>query len=41
VQCTSVDVPDLCSNGFDKALLLNSNNDAKLRTDCSQEGRMR
>jgi hypothetical protein len=33
-----VDVLDLCSNRFEKALLLNSNNDAKLRTVCSQEG---
>jgi hypothetical protein len=33
-----VDIPDLCSNIFGKALLLNSNNDAKPRTVCSQEG---
>jgi hypothetical protein len=34
----SVDIPDLCSNIFEKALLFNSNNDAKLRMVCSQEG---
>jgi hypothetical protein len=39
LQCVSVDVSDLCSNIFEKALLLNSNNDAKLRTVCSQEGK--
>jgi hypothetical protein len=33
-----VDVPDLCSNRFEKALLLNINNDAKPRMVCSQEG---
>jgi hypothetical protein len=33
-----VDIPDLCSNKFEKALLPNSNNDAKSRTICSQEG---
>jgi hypothetical protein len=33
-----VDVPDLCSNRFEKALLLNINNDAKPRIVCSQEG---
>jgi hypothetical protein len=38
LQCASVDVPDLCSNRFEKALLSNSNNDAKLRAVCSQEG---
>jgi hypothetical protein len=38
LQCASVDVPDLCSNRFEKALLLNSNNDAKSRMICSQEG---
>jgi hypothetical protein len=38
LQCASVDVPDLCSNRFEKALLPNSNNDAKSRTVCSQEG---
>jgi hypothetical protein len=38
LQCASVDVPDLCSNSFEKALLLNSNNDAKPRMVCSQEG---
>jgi hypothetical protein len=37
LQCASVDVPDLCSNRFEKALLPNSNNDAKPRTVCSQE----
>jgi hypothetical protein len=36
--CASVDVSNLCSNRFGKALLLNSNNDAKPRTVCSQEG---
>jgi hypothetical protein len=41
LQCASVDVPDLCSNRFEKALLLNSNNDAKLRMVCSQEGENR
>jgi hypothetical protein len=38
LQCASVDVPDLCSNRFEKALLPNINNDAKLRKVCSQEG---
>jgi hypothetical protein len=38
LQCASVDVLDLCSNRFEKALLPNSNNDAKSRTVCSQEG---
>jgi hypothetical protein len=38
LQCASVDVPDLCSNRFEKALLLNINNDAKPRMVCSQEG---
>jgi hypothetical protein len=38
MQCASVDVLDLCSNRFENALLLNSNNDAKSRTVCSQEG---
>jgi hypothetical protein len=38
LTCASVDVPDLCSNRFEKALLPNSNNDAKPRTVCSQEG---
>jgi hypothetical protein len=38
LQCASVDVPDLCSNRFEKALLPNSNNDAKPRMVCSQEG---
>jgi hypothetical protein len=38
LQCALVDIPDLCSNRFEKALLLNSNNDAKPRTICSQEG---
>jgi hypothetical protein len=28
LQCASVDVPDLCSNRFEKALLPNINNDA-------------
>jgi hypothetical protein len=38
LQCASVDVPDLCSNRFDKALLPNINNYAKPRMVCSQEG---
>jgi Fe-S cluster assembly iron-binding protein IscA len=38
VQCASVDVPDSCSNRFEKALLQNTNNNAKLRMVCSQEG---
>jgi hypothetical protein len=38
LQCASVDVSDLCSNRFEKALLPNSSNDAKPRTVCSQEG---
>jgi hypothetical protein len=38
LQCSSVDVPDMCSNRFEKALLSNSNNDTKPRTVCSQEG---
>jgi hypothetical protein len=38
LQCASVDVPNLCSNRFEKALLPNSNNDVKLWTICSQEG---
>jgi hypothetical protein len=38
LQCASVDVPDLCSNRFEKALLLNINNNAKPRMACSQEG---
>jgi hypothetical protein len=38
LQCASVNVPDLCSNKFEKALILNINNDAKSRTVCSQEG---
>jgi hypothetical protein len=29
LQCASVDVLDLCSNRFEKSLLLNSNRDAK------------
>jgi hypothetical protein len=33
-----VDVLDLYSNRFEKALLLNINNDAKPRMVCSQEG---
>jgi hypothetical protein len=37
LQCASVDVPDLCSNSFEKALLLNTNNGAKLWMICSQE----
>jgi hypothetical protein len=38
LQCASVDVLDLCSNRFEKALLPNINNDAKPRMVCSQEG---
>jgi hypothetical protein len=38
LQCASVDIPDLCSSRFEKALLPNSNNDAKPRMVCSQEG---
>jgi hypothetical protein len=38
LQCASVDVPDLCSNRFEKALLPNINNDAKPRMVCNQEG---
>jgi hypothetical protein len=38
LQCASVDIPDLCSNRFQKALLPNINNDAKPRMVCSQEG---
>jgi hypothetical protein len=37
LTCALVDVPDLCSNRFEKALLPNSNNDAKPRTVCSEE----
>jgi hypothetical protein len=33
-----VDITDLWSSRFEKALLPNSNNDAKPRTVCSQEG---
>jgi hypothetical protein len=38
LQCASVNVPNLCSNIFEKALLPNSNNNAKPRTVCIQEG---
>jgi hypothetical protein len=38
LQCTSVDILDLCSNRFEKVLLLNSNNDAKPMIVCCQEG---
>jgi hypothetical protein len=38
LQCASVDVSDLCSNRFEKALLLNINNDAKPRMVYNQEG---
>jgi len=38
LHCASVDVLDLCSNRFEKALLLKINDDAKPRTVCSQEG---
>jgi hypothetical protein len=37
LQCASVDIPDLCSNRFEKALLPNINNDVKPRMICSQE----
>jgi hypothetical protein len=37
LQCASVDVVDLCSTRFEKALLPNINNDAKPRMVCSQE----
>jgi hypothetical protein len=33
-----MDVPDLCSNRFEKTLLPNINNDAEPRMVCSQEG---
>jgi hypothetical protein len=33
-----VDIPDLCPNIFEKALLPNIKNDAKPRMICSQEG---
>jgi hypothetical protein len=38
LQCASVEVLDLCSNRFEKALLLSINNDAKPRIVCRQEG---
>jgi hypothetical protein len=38
LQCASVDVPNLFSNRFEKALLSNINNDAKPRMVCGQEG---
>jgi hypothetical protein len=38
LQCASIDVLDLCSNRFGRALLSNSNNDANPRTICIQEG---
>jgi hypothetical protein len=38
LQCASVDVPDMCSNRFKKALHPNINNDAKPIMVCSQEG---
>jgi hypothetical protein len=38
LQCALVDILDLCSKRFEKALLLNINNDAKTRMVCSQEG---
>jgi hypothetical protein len=37
LQCALVDVPDLCSNRFENALLPNINNDAKPRMVYSQE----
>jgi hypothetical protein len=36
LQCASVDISNLCSNRFQKALLSNINNDAKPRMVCSQ-----
>jgi hypothetical protein len=38
LQCALVDIPNLCSNRFEKTLLPNINNDAKPRMVCSQEG---
>jgi hypothetical protein len=38
LQCASVDVPNLCSNRFEKEVLSNINNDAKPRMVYSQEG---
>jgi hypothetical protein len=38
LQCALVDVPDLCSNRFEKSLLSNINNDAKPRMIYIQEG---
>jgi hypothetical protein len=38
LQCALVDVPDLCSNRFEKSLLSNINNDAKPRMIYNQEG---
>ena len=39
LQCASVDVPDLCSNRFEKALLPNINNDTKSRMFAAKKGR--
>jgi hypothetical protein len=38
LQCASVDILNLCSNRFEKALLPNINNDVKPRMVCNQEG---
>jgi hypothetical protein len=38
LQYASMDVLNLCSNRFEKALLPNINNDAKPRMVCSQDG---
>jgi hypothetical protein len=38
LQYASVDIPNLCSNKFEKVLLPDINNDAKPRMVCSQEG---
>jgi hypothetical protein len=38
LQCASVDILNLCSSRFGKALLPNSNNDVKPRMVCRQEG---
>jgi hypothetical protein len=38
LQCASVDIPNLCSNRFEKTLLSNINNDAIPRMVCNQEG---
>jgi hypothetical protein len=38
LQCASMNILNLCSNGFEKALLSSINNDAKPGMVCSQEG---